>query len=174
MDNWTSSNVIDVLATIFAGISILLVCYQIRENLKWNRKKCAEEALTRFISGDFFKYVDRLESQFGWSILKESNKYEDVIKDLQNDKRQELDNILKDVFRYFETVTIKIEHKVIDEEVCFDYLFSVLTSFHLKCESFVKKVREARKEPRIFEHVTFYGDKWHKRCAKGKRTLRMG
>ena len=166
MERLLNSETLDLLGTTFAGVSILLVFYQIRKNLKWNQKKCAEEALTRFSSGDFFKYIHILESDFKWDILKEDVNYGDIIKNLDGNKRRELDDILKDIFRYLETITIKIEHGVIDEEVCFDYLFSVLTNLHIKCEQFVKNIREKRKEPRMYEHVSLYGDKWHKRCLK--------
>ena len=167
MADCTSLNIIDILAPTFAGVSILLVFYQIRKNLNWNKKKCAEEALTRFSSGDLFKDVQILESEFEWLILKENRKYEDVIQALEDEKIQELDNVLKEIFRYFETVTIKIKHDVIDEDVCFDYLFSILTNFHIKCDKFVEKEREARNEPCVYEHVTFYGEKWiNKRSNK--------
>jgi hypothetical protein len=79
MATWTPENVVDIFATIFAGCSILAVFYQIRESLKWNRKKCAEEALTRFSSGDIFKKIEFIESKYNWAILKEDKNYEQVI-----------------------------------------------------------------------------------------------
>lgn len=168
MATWTPENVVDIFATIFAGCSILAVFYQIRESLKWNRKKCAEEALTRFSSGDIFKKIEFIESKYNWAILKELKNYEQVITKLNKTEIEELDSILKDIFRNLETVAIKMDHKVIDEEICFDYMFSILTNFHRKCGSFVKKMSEERKEPHLYEHVAIYGEKWHKRCRHKK------
>jgi Domain of unknown function (DUF4760) len=168
MANFTPENIVDIFATTFAGISILAVFYQIRETLKWNKKKCAEEALTRFSSGDFFERIENIKKEYHWAILKEDKKYEEAVTGLNDKEIGKLDSILTDIYRNLETICIKIDHDVIDEEVCFDYMFSVLTNFYLKCDAFVKKMSNERNEPHLYEHVEIYGRKWTHRCKSKK------
>ena len=72
------------------------------------------------------------------------------------------------MLRNLETITIKIEHKVYDESICYDYLFSVLTKVYASCTDFINSERNKRKEPRLFEHVEKYAKKWE-RDIKMKR-----
>lgn len=153
-------NYIDTISTLLLAASVLLIFWQIRQTHKWNKKKSAEEALTRLLTGSFMRNIDEIETEYGWSLLTGDKEYESVRNSLNDEQKTGLDNRLTDIFRQLETTTIKIEHKILDEKLCFDYLFSMLTNIVQKSGVFIEMQRSRRKEPRLYEHAERFAKQW--------------
>ena len=161
--------IINAISMLIVGISAYFLRKQIKSEHDWNRRKVAEEMLTIFTSGKFMLYLDELSEKHNWYILRKNGEtYDDVIGRIgeNSNERKELDKLLINIFRHLETVSIKMTHGVLDEEISHDYLFSVLTNINQKCKSFLVKVREERNESCIYENAEYFGDKWGAECKK--------
>ncbi len=156
------TNYFDAISTLLVAISAYLVYWQIKKSHEWNKKKTGEEALTRLTSGDLLKNIDLIKKEVGWDILTDAANYESIILEINEESKDKLDQYLTGIFRVLETTTIKIEHDIIDEKMCQDYLFSIITTIHKKCISFLLEAREKRGEPKLYEHVERYAIKWEK------------
>ena len=161
MDVQDVTLIINTVSMLLVGISAFLLRKQIQAEHEWNRRKVAEETLTRFTSGDFTDSLDELDDQFQWNILLSGGDlYENIIERLSEKEKKDIDRVLVNIFRNLETVCIKMRHGVLDEDISYDYLFSVLTIIDKKCKVFVENVREARNEPRVYENTEHYALKW--------------
>ena len=172
MITWPDLSTIKTYAEIFASafvpVSIFLAYVQIRATLSWNKKKTAEEALTQIISGGTLKQFDLIANEYNWNLLTDDRIYSNIISDMSADRVRRLDGALLEILRQLETVAIKIDHEVYDESICFDYLFSIVINVHIKCIPYIDKIRQERKEKRLFEHVEKYARKWKTELKNGR------
>ncbi len=153
--------ILNTISMLIVGISAYLLGKQIYSQDQWNRKKVAEETLTHFTSGKFTSCLDELKEQYNWKILtKNGETYDEVIKRLDSNDRNAVDQLLVNIFRNLETVGIKMYHGILDEDLSYDYLFSVLTNIVPKCKGFLAKVREERNEPCVYENAEHFANKW--------------
>jgi hypothetical protein len=161
------ATLLSVLGGILAFfVSTYLVLRQLRDAQKqmldtqrWNVRKTSEETLVAMITGDFPKLMDRLILEFGWDILAHTS-YDVIEAGLPADKLIEVDVILRNVLRHLEVTCINMKNGIIDEEICFDYLRSILTTFYTNCKNFIEKERRRRREEKIFREIETYAIKW--------------
>ncbi len=159
----------DVFTAALLPVSIFLAFLQIKKTLDWNKKKAAEEVLTQILSGDIFQSLEMLGKEYDWDLLVDKRTYKDVVNDLDADQVIQVNALLTTLLRHLETISIKIEHDVYNESICFDYLFSIVINTHDKCGAFIKGRRDARSEPRLYEHVEKYGIKWKEDIKLGRK-----
>lgn len=154
------STVISMLGGLIAfAISTLFVVKQMRDTQQWNVRKTSEEMLTSMITGDFPRLMDRLILEFEWDILAHTH-YDTVAANATPAELSHIDVILRNVLRHLEVTCINMKNGIIDEEICFDYLRSILTTFYANCDSFIRKERDRRREEKIFGEVEGYARKW--------------
>ena len=171
MDIQELTLLINGISMLIVGISAYLLRKQIKTEHDWNRRKIAEETLTIFTSGKFMPYLDDLSEKYNWHILqKNGEKYDEVINriGLDSDERKALDKQLINIFRHLETVGIKMNHGILDEDIAHDYLFSVLTNIDQKCKGFLVKVRKDRNEKCVYENAEYFGEKWGAKCKESE------
>jgi len=159
--------ILNAVSMLIVGISAYLLQKQIKSEHDWNKRKIAEETLTVFTSGKFMSSLDELSEKYNWYLLrKNGERYEEVIEriGINSDERRELDKQLVKIFIHLETVSIKMNHGILDEKIVQDYLFSVLTNINQKCKSFLVKAREDRNESCLYENAEYFGDKWGAEC----------
>jgi hypothetical protein len=161
----------EILTSALVPLSIYLAYLQMKKTLEWNKKKTAEEALTQVVTGDILRLYELLATDFHWSILTDKRQYNSIIKEMPTERIHQLDKILLAILRHLETLTIKIEHNVYDESICFDYLFSIVINTYKGCTPYIAKTRKEREENRIFEHVERYAKKWEKNLKRKKGAL---
>jgi len=165
-DDHTRLTDLATVLSMFGGviafaISTTFVVKQMRETQRWNVRKTSEEILSSLLTGDFPRLMDRLVIEFGWDILAHT-RYEDVATKLSADQVVQLDVVLRNILRHLEVVCINMKNKIIDEEMCFDYLRSILTTFYLNCDAFISKERKRREEQLIFRNTEHFARKWLK------------
>lgn len=158
----------DIFTAALVPLSIYLAYMQIKKTLEWNKKKTAEEAIAQVITGETITWYESINEQFDWSLLTDIRTYDEIIVNLNTEKKYQLDKLLLRILRQLETITIKIEHDVYDESICFDYMFSIVINTHKRCVPYIKCAREERNEPRLFEHVEKYALKWQRDLATGR------
>ena len=55
-----------------------------------------------------------------------------------------------------------MDHRIVNESTCRDYIFSLLLTLYASCKQFIDKERSRRNEPRIFQFVEKYALKWQR------------
>jgi Domain of unknown function (DUF4760) len=131
---------------------------------RWNRCKASQEVLVSMITGEFPSLMDALSTRFGWGILSHEP-YLSAISRLDEKQALELDITLRNVFRHLEVICINMKHGIIEEEMCYDYLKSILITFYSSCKPFLDKEREMRQEPEVFIEFQQYAGQWIARAA---------
>jgi Domain of unknown function (DUF4760) len=131
---------------------------QIKSFESWNRKQSSHQILNDFVSGTIEDTLEALESKFGWDVLHDKRTYRDVEGKTQN--LTELDQLLRRLLRRFEAICISMDHKIVQESTCRDYIFSLLVTIYRGTEDFIAQERAKRNEPKIFEFVEKYARKW--------------
>ena len=158
------SATLDVLNLLVTTVGAAIIIYQIWNESRWNRRNSSHEALNNMVSGDFVEIIDELLIEFGWDIVAPDQPIETAVRQLSETNRESEIVKLKartvHLLRLLETVTISCKRNLVDESVCKDYLFSILTNIYRNTESFIADERVRRKQPTVFIHVEIFAEAW--------------
>lgn len=162
--------VISLASAIGTVMASFLIIFQIRSFEAWNRRQISNQILNDFVSGTIEDTLEAIESKFGWDLLHDGRSYREVVSGFEYDTAErdgmELDRYLRRILRRFEAICISMDHKIVQEKTCKEYIFSLLTVIHNSAVEFIEKARALRKEPRVFEHVERYANKWSRDAAR--------
>lgn len=162
--DWTAVSAwISAIGIVLAAVSVWTALTEMRQNHKWNRDKASEETLSRLVLGEFPETLDRLLAEFKWDPITDERSYEQMAGNLVEEDRQELNRVLRRLLRILETVFIHVKHGILNEEVCYDYLASIVPNLYCKALPFIERERAQRGDRRVFENFTDYGARWLKR-----------
>ena len=156
-------NLVSALAT---SVAAFLIFWQIRSDQAWNRRQTSHGILNDFVSGTIEDSLEILKDKLGWDILHDDKSYGDVVNSFPKESAQrnidELDRLLRRLLRRFEALCISMDHGMVHEKTCREYIFSLLITIFKSSAQFVEKERERRKEPKVFEFVQKYAEKWQR------------
>jgi len=164
------SAVVSAVGLVIAAVSATIALIEVRQNHQWSRRKASEETLSKLVIGDFPDTLERLILEFGWDPVNSSINYDDVAKKLNEQQKLLLDLLLRRLLRILEALCIHIKHGILDEDICYDYLASMLTNLYLRCGHFIENERFARKDQRVFENFSKYAHDWDRRNSQVKGT----
>lgn len=153
---------VNVLSAAATSVAAILIYMQIRSDRSWARLETSHNILNEFVSGKLEDTLELLEQKLGWDILHDDRTYDDVTRNLGPDSIDELDRLLRRLFRRFEAICISMDHHIVNEATCREYIFSLLLKLYTSSKAFIDKERTRRKEPRIFQFVEKYAIKWQK------------
>jgi hypothetical protein len=139
-------------------MAAFLIYFQIKSFEAWNRKQSSHQILNDFVSGSIEDTLETLESKFGWDVLHDKQTYRDIAGKTQG--LTELNQLLRRLLRRFEAICISMDHKIVEESTCREYIFSLLVTIYSRAEDFIEQERAKRNEPRIFEFLEKYARKW--------------
>lgn len=155
------SEAIGLASAIGTLLAAFLIYFQIRSFEEWNRRQIGHQILNEFVSGTIENTLETLETKFGWDVLHDARTYREVVTVLPaGTEVHELDRLLRRLLRRFEAICISVDHKIVNEATCRDYIFSLLTTIYAASRDFIEKERARRNEPKIFEFVESYAKKW--------------
>lgn len=167
--DWTAISAWLSAAGLFVtAVSAWAALIELRQNQSWNRRKASEETLSKLVLGEFPESLDQLVSKFKWDPIADSKSYNEIIKDLNEDERFELNRLLRRLLRILETLFIHVKHNLLSEEICYDYLASIVPNLYEKCVHFIENERYARGDQRVFENFSRYAHIWMKRNSDFK------
>jgi hypothetical protein len=173
--NWTAISAwISAVGLIVTATSVWLALMEFRQNQDWNRRKASEETLSKLVLGEFPESLDQLVSKFKWDPIADSKNYDEIIQKLNEDERFELDRLLRRLLRILETLFIHVKHGILSEDICYDYLASIVPNLCSKCVQFIENERHARGDQRVFENFTKYAYVWMQRNAGYKDSRTQG
>ncbi|MEM9059461.1 MAG: DUF4760 domain-containing protein [Pseudomonadota bacterium] len=154
-------DIIQLLATV---IGLGLVIYQLRRDSIWNRTTKAHETLNGMVSGDFVEILDELLIEFDWDIVAPGQGYSETKNRIETGS--DASSVVRmtarmvHLLRILETITISVKKGLVDEQICREYLFSILINVHRNTKEFIANERVRRENPAIFEHVEEYAQSW--------------
>jgi hypothetical protein len=149
---------ISLVSAIGTVMAAFLIYFQIKSFEAWNRKQSSHQILNDFVSGTIEDTLEALESKFSWDVLHDKRTYRDVAGTTQD--LTELDQLLRRLLRRFEAICISMDHKIVQESICRDYIFSLLLTIYNATVAFIEDERAKRNEPRNFEFLERYARKW--------------
>ena len=173
--NWTAiSAYISVGTLVIIAISAFIAMLELHHNFHWSRKKASQETLSRLVIGEFQKSLDELVLKFKWDPVNDKRTYSDLLKNISEEEKVEIDRVLTRVLRILETVFIHVKHDILDEEICYDYLASIVPNLYYKCSEFINYERGRRgNDERVFENFCFYAMHWDDRNLNYKKSPRF-
>lgn len=152
------------ITSIFIGLN------RFKRQHDWQRRKAAEEILSRLVEGEFPNILDSIILNFNWDIVNGNHSYSQIAAEISDDKRKELHNSLRRLLRTLETVCIQIKHKVVDNEICKDYLASIMPKICNNCRTFIILEQATREDDRVFENLLHYSAKYEQTATKYKNS----
>jgi hypothetical protein len=167
--DWTAISAwVSAAGLVVTAVSAWVALAELRHNQNWNRRKASEETLSKLVLGEFPESLDQLVSKFKWDPIADSKNYDEIIKGLDEDERFELNRLLRRLLRILETLFIHVKHDILSEEICYDYLASIVPNLYHKCGSFIENERYSRGDQRVFENFSKYADIWMSRNSEAK------
>ena len=167
--DWTAVSAwISAVGLIVTAVSAWVALTELRQNQNWNRRKASEETLSKLVLGEFPESLDQLVSRFKWDPIADSKNYDEIIRGFNEDQQFELNRLLRRLLRILETLFIHVKHGILSEEICYDYLASIVTNLYQKCGQFIENERHARGDERVFENFSRYAHIWMKRNSDFK------
>ena len=167
--DWTAiSACISAVGLVVTAMSLLIALVQFRQSQNWNRRKASEETLSKLVLGEFPESLDQLVKQFRWDPVTDSEKYSEIKHQLNQDELSELNRLLRRLLRILETLFIHVKHDILSEEICYDYLASIVPNLYQKCDKFIEEERHARSDQRVFENFSKYAHIWMERNSNFK------
>jgi hypothetical protein len=157
--------IVNTASMIAACVMLFLVYRQTQKAQEWNRRKTSEETLNRLVMGEFYSLLNKLTTLYEWDPVNQQKDYVQITSELKNNK-EDIKNIqitIRSILRILEAVCINIKHNMIDEEVCYDYMYSILINIYRKNIEFIKRERDMRNNPHVFEYVEYYAKKWEQK-----------
>lgn len=152
------SQAISLVSAIGTVMAAFLIYFQIKSFEAWNRKQSSHQILNDFVSGEIEDTLETLETKFGWDILHDKQTYPEIAAKTQN--VAELDQLLRRLLRRFEAICISMDHKIVQESTCREYIFSLLVTIHRGTAAFIEQERTRRNERKIFEFFEKYARRW--------------
>jgi hypothetical protein len=138
-----------MVGVIYAGIQLSLLRKANKDTHDWNRRKTTHELLNDFTFGDFPRILTELR-QMSSLPINEMTKYDDVIKEIPDEKKELFDKKLNQLLNYFESIAISIKNSIIDKEICYDYAALIYITYYEWSHPFIIKRRNKKNRPSIY------------------------
>ncbi|MEM8858503.1 MAG: DUF4760 domain-containing protein [Chloroflexota bacterium] len=160
MDIGTAADLASVIGVVGGLVSIWIALRGVRDERAWNRRKNAEDTLTRLVNEDFGDLIIKIEDDFGWNIINDPEDYDATVKEMEPAEQKMLDRQIRRMLRILESMCIYIKHDIIADEMVFDYMASIGPIIADKCSVFIKNERDMRNNPRIFTNFASAVERW--------------
>ena len=161
MMDWNAiTGIATIVGLLVGSVSAYIAIRGQQRNHEWNRKKTSEETLSRLVEGGFTDLLDEIENKFSWHIIGDDVVFKEITENMEEARRKELEQYLRRILRILETISINMNHGIIEEKICYEYLASIGPEIYKKCEAFIEDERILRNEPRVFYLYTETMKRW--------------
>lgn len=169
----------------FATVGLLFVAYfqlsklsdqmgllktQVSDTHEWNRRKSSQEIMNNLVFGEFPKLRNDIENILHCNIPDQHQTYDTKIVGISNDDKLRLDAALRQLLNVLECIAINVKHKIIDEDICYDYLGWIMSEYYRWSIGFINARRSAgnQRALAVFEE---YGLKWSERIKSENQKM---
>jgi len=164
---------LSAIGFIFITASIILVYFQIRITLRYNKRKSAVEFMYNNVQNNLYPQIKDLKTQVAVLLVKqldeEFNLWNTPLLEILNKKNINDDDKAKirvsviDILNFYERMSIAILKDTFDEDICYDDTGYILLKFYDWSESFIDTLQSKYKEERLFINFQNIADSWRKR-----------
>ena len=154
---------LESIATIFAlvgGIlSVIFAVWGVYREWDLSRKEKAEELLNTLVD-DLGEHFIHIEDTHGWNIINDHRNFSEVTDGADPEQLLALQRAVRKLLRQLESISIRIKHGLLDEQICKDYMASISVQVLENCKPFIDSERLHRSDNRIFEHFERTANRW--------------
>ena len=155
--------VISIVGVVLTAIGVLLVYLQLRKNHKWNRRQAAHDLLFGPYMFEFYPQYEHIRSKVD---MFDSNKdYTDYEDELSEEDKLKIDQTLN----FLENVCISMRDNIVDEEVVYKSVGSLLPNYQRFMNPYIKEQR-SEVSSLLWVYLDDYAERWRKRAEKRKKS----
>ena len=162
----TVMEVLTTLSLYFIGAYTLLVFFQIKTNLIYNKSKAA----TDFMFGEITSVLFPKEIELIQLLEKEHLSFDDRehftewLKDnnIDNEKKYRVKRIVKEILNFYERMAISIFKGILDEDMCYDDKGRLMMDFYKWTAAYVREL-QASVDSRAWANVVALNARWEQR-----------
>jgi hypothetical protein len=151
------------LTLFIITISAFFVWLTLYRTGRWNRKKGAQEILDRLIVGEIPELNRKIKIDFGCKIFDHDIEYTTFIETLPDKQKLQFEDTLVRMLNIFEVVAINIKHKLIKEEICWEYAGWFYTEYYRFSKALILQRRKEAGDERVLDGFEFYATRWIKK-----------
>lgn len=166
----STDQILTIIGYLFLTTSAILVFFQIRINLQYDKRKEAINFCYDRIAKELFPLLFELKSLFGKDILiftSQETFLEHLKKNSNAEQVKQLRKLILDILNFYERMSIGILKNVYDEDICYDDNGFNLIYFYKWVSSFIQELRNQYQEDRLFVNFEEIAERWkHHHSAK--------
>ncbi len=138
---------------------------QLKDTQIWSKKKSSQEALDKLVLGHFPDLRSKLEFELGCDISDKKLTYGKVIKNIDVEKKQKIDETLIKILNILEVICLNIDSKILDEDICYEYLGWILIEYRRWSNEFIETRRKKANTNKVLELLDKYADRWKSKTS---------
>src|SRR5260221_12133474 len=167
----SKDNELTIIGYTFLISSLILIYFQIRINLRYNKRKAALDFCFNQIQKELFPLLKQLKEILHKDFLVFTK--EDAIlalfkSEILQDKKAFRSAIL-DILNFYERMAIAILKDAFDEDICYDDHGFNLIHFYNWSIPFINELHVQHKEERLFINFVHIAEKWQAVYLKRKK-----
>jgi hypothetical protein len=162
--------IVQILGFTGLLISISLAYLQIKKTHDWNRRKASLEVIFSITTAEMKTIRKQLLTEFGVDLADPLSNYEKSLAALDAGVRRKFNNEVDTLLNCLETVSIGIKHHILDEDICYEHVSWVLTSFWAWGEKRVHEVQQI--DPTLWIECSYFANRWRARQDREISALR--
>lgn len=170
-------NILTITSFLFLTVSAILLYFQIRTGLSFNKRKAAFDFIMKDISKDLialFKELSQITRVPRVQTLYKTYAIKDILdgKVLISEELPEFETKVIAILNFYERMAIGIYTGVLDNSICYDDTGFNLIKFFEWVEPYIKILQGEYKEERLFANFLDLYENWHKFYIKIKEKNR--
>jgi uncharacterized protein DUF4760 len=176
---FTTTNYVTSFGYLFVISSIILVYFQIRINLRYNKRKSATEFIFNKIQTELVPKLFELKNILGLEhpTFESIEPLTELLKKniYSEETKKQLKDIIKYILNFYERMAICIHKEVFDDDICYDDTGFILIQFYHFTKSYVTDLQHAV-EGRAYVNFMDMANRWELTYTKEKEAsqARMG
>lgn len=178
MFNFSLENYLTIIGFFFICSSVIIIFFQVRINLRYNKRKAALDFCYSRIQNDLFPLISQLKVilKKEFFVFTKEESLSDLLKSdkLSEDEKKKVKTIVLDILNFYERMSIGIFKEVFDEDICYDDNGFNLIYFYDWVIPYVKEIQIKHKEERVFVNFEEIAERWKRYYShtKAKRLAR--
>jgi hypothetical protein len=138
----------------------------------WQLKNAVKNSsltiLVNMVNGEFNTLRSDIEDKLKAKVNDKNETYKTIYKKLKGKKKKLLESKVRDITNQFEIIAISINNKIIDKNICYEYIGLIYVNYYRWCLPFIKQRRINANEPRILKNFSNLALEWKKQIKNNK------
>jgi hypothetical protein len=149
-----------------AIVAALFAFFQLRNAVK----NSSLTILVNMVTGEFNALRSGIEDDLGAKVINQNETYQTVQKRLKSDKKKLLESKVRDITNHFEMIAISVNNKIINKEICFEYIGLIYINYYRWCLPFIEQRRKEANNSQVLENFSNLALEWTDRIKNKECT----